>query len=278
MNQKLLKKILLNKKSFVPLIFTNNQINTLEKYVSSKKLTNSEKKSLYTSIKNKLNALNLIFDDVPDYYIRGNPLRINEAKKIISSFPGQKVFVAGSFLHSENYDDIDIFILRQKGYKEVFEENKHIIYLTEKKLSEAVFQSAAKISVSNFNTIKEYDYKTPFLHEIMSLYHEAHIQIKNNDKKQEAARDLYFKYNLIVKNKLINSLELKQKLSLDELDLIFKEICKKLFSKKYLYVELMTYKNTLEKAINSEKNVGHLIHFKKNYEELIYDEPKEKAY
>jgi hypothetical protein len=278
MNQKLLKIIISNKELFSPSIFTSNQINIIKKYISLIKLNNSEKKSLYTSINKKLKALNLIYDDPENFYVRGNPLRFDEAKKIISSFKGEKVFIAGSFLFSKNYNDIDIFILRKKGYKEVIKDKFHIVYLTEKKLSEAFFQSTAMISISNFNTVRKYKYKMPFLHEIMSLYHEAYIQIKNKDSKKEAVREIIFKYNLFVKKKLIDPLDLKKEISIIELDFMFKELCKHLFSKKYLYVEFMDYKKTLEKAIQTEKNINHLIHFKRNYEDLIYGKSKAKAY
>lgn len=278
MNKKLLKKIINNKELFTPTIFTHNQINIIKKYISSIKLNNSEKKSLYTSINKKIKALNLIYENNENYYIRGDPIRIKEAKKIISNFKGEKVFIAGSFLFSKKYNDIDIFILRKKGYKEIYKDNLHIIYLTEKKLSEALFQSIAKISVSNFNNVRKYNSKTPFLHEIMSLYHEAYIELKNKDNKKESLRDIIFNYNLFVKKKLIDALELKKNISINELDIMFKQLCSFLYSQKYLYVELNDYKKNLEKAIKSEKNTKHLIHFKKNYEDLIYGKSKAKAY
>lgn len=278
MNKKLLKIVISNKDLFSPNIFTSNQINIIKKYISSIKLNNSEKKSLYTSINKKLKALNLLYENEENLYIRGNPLRIEEAKEIIKSFKGEKVFIAGSFLFSKNYNDIDIFILRKKGYKEVIKDKFHIVYLTEKKLSEAFFQSTAMISISNFNTVRKYNYKIPFLHEIMSLYHESYIQIKNKDIKKEAVREIIFKYNLFVNKRLLDPLDLKKEISIKELDLMFKELCKNLFSKKYLYVEFMDYKKSLDKAIQSEKNTDHLIHFKKNYEDLIYGRSKAKAY
>ena len=275
MNKILLKKIVCEKDLFVPSIFTVKQFEAIKKYLIKSNMSNSEKKSLYTSIAKKVKALEFLYDEKKDFFIRGNIIssRIDEAKNIISSFKNEKVFVGGSFLFSVIYNDIDIFIIINKGYKEEFKDNLHIIYLTEKKLSDAIFQSVAKISVSNFNNLRSVNLKKPFLYELMSLYHESYIQIKERDKKRDAVRDLVFFHEYFVNKNLISPEKLKKivfKVKMAEIDKYFIDICNCLFSKKYLYVEILNYLKSLSNAIKSEGNVSHLIHYKNVYEGLIH--------
>ncbi|MCC7575104.1 hypothetical protein KO361_05940 [Candidatus Woesearchaeota archaeon] len=275
MNKILLKRIICEKDLFVPSIFTVKQFEAIKKYLSKINMSNSEKKSLYTSIAKKVKALEFLYDEKKDFFIRGNVIssRIDEAKRIISSFKNEKVFVGGSFLFSDTYNDIDVFIIRNKGYKEEFKDNLHIIYLTEKKLSDAIFQSVAKVSVSNFNNSRSVTLKKPFLYELMSLYHESYIQIKEHDKKREAVRDLVFFHEYFVNKNVISPEQLKKivfELEIFEIDKYFIDVCNCLFSKKYLYVEVLNYLKSLSNAINSESNVSHLVHYKTVYEGLIH--------
>ena len=145
MDKNILKIILRNKGLFVPLVFTEKQFNVLRKYNNKIKLSNAEKKSLYTSIKRKMEALDSFSIEQKDieYFINNAseiiPARLVEAKKIIDSYSKRynKVFIAGSFLFSKEFNDIDIFIIRERGYKEKWDGNKHIIFLSEKKISKA---------------------------------------------------------------------------------------------------------------------------------------------
>lgn len=237
-----------------------------------------QKRNLSTPIKDKVNALGLLYTErKQDFYIRGGqymiPSRIEKAKNIIKQFHPRKVFIGGSFLFSKEYNDIDVYVMRERGYKEEFIGEKHIIHLPERRLSKAIFQSTALISVSNFNNLSEYKYKRPFLHELMSTYHEAVIQLKQKEKKKDFVRELIFIYSILVKGKLPNAVELRdkeRKIELKELDKLFKETCSYLFSDKYLYVEIHDYIKTLDSTIKNIKQNKHLIHYKNVYEELIY--------
>jgi len=114
----------------------------------------------------------------------------------------------------------------------------------------------------------------------MSLYHESVIEYINKERKKEALRDLIFLHNLFCKNELIDGKrtnELVEEISLNQMDLIIKDILAKLFSKTYLYVELHDYIKTLDNWIRTEKTNYHLIRFKKTYEDLIYGRSKDKA-
>ena len=284
MNKKILKFIINNKEKLIPLIFTIKQIQVIEKYLKQEKLSNADKKALYTSITKKVKLLELTIQEKEEtYFIKGHQKiiqsRINKAKKILKEYKAKKIFIAGSFLFSRKYNDVDIYIIREKGYKEIYKENRHLIYLTEKKLKEPIFQSASLISVSNFNNTKKYQYKHPFLHELMGLYHESVIELRQNNTKKEAVRDLIFTY-YTSKNKLIDALELKQLIkntNLAKIDLLFAELCKQIYSKNYLYNEFHNYIKTLKQAIHNTQQNKHLIQYKTNYEEMIYGKKRNKA-
>ena len=281
MNKNLLKIVLENKGNFVPWIFTEKQYSTLNKYNKNFTLTNAEKKSLYTSIKKKMEALNVFDKEQKDneYYISGYkdilPKRLLEAKKLIGIYSKKydKVFVSGSFLFSKEFNDIDIFIVREKGYKEEWKDNIHIVSLTEKKLSLPVFQSASLISISNFQLHNKIMKKRPLLSDLMSTYHEAVIEYIKKDKKPESIRRLIFDYYLFCHNKILNPKELKESvnaINIDKIDNAMKELCIHLFSKSYLYVDIHGYIKTLEDSIKNIQPNEHLKHFKERYEEMLY--------
>jgi len=288
MYKNILKIVLQKKELFVPLIFTEKQFNILEKYNNHIKLLNAEKKSLYTSIKRKMEALSSFSREQKDKeYLINNPNklilgRLAEAKRIIVAYSKKynKVFIAGSFLFSKEFNDIDIFIIRERGYKEKWDKNKHIIFLSEKRLTNPVFQSASLISISNFILPRKIKKKKPSLSELMTTYHEAVIEYIRKEKKPESMRRLIFEYNLFCKNRIINGKELKEiseKIELDDLGMLIKELCKKLFSKNYLYVEIHTYIKTLKESIKNIRPNAHLIRFKNTYEEIIYGKQRSKA-
>lgn len=288
MDKNILKIIMNKKELFVPLIFTEKQFNVLGKYKEHKRLTNAEKKSLYTSVKKKMEALssfsmeqkeNEYWINSPDEII---PARLLEAKKIIDSYSKKynKVFISGSFLFSKEFNDIDIFVVRKKGYKEKWQGKKHVIFLSEKRLANPVFQSASLISVSSFAVPGKIKKKKPSLSGSMGTYHEAVIEHMSREKKPEAMRRLIFDYNLFCKNRLIGGRELKEiskKIKLDGLDMMVKELCKKLFSETYLYVEVHTYIKTLAESISNIKPNKHLIRYKNTYEEMIYGRQRSEA-
>jgi hypothetical protein len=286
MNQNILNIIINNQEQFIPLIFTKKQIKVLKKYKEKKKLTNAEKKALYTSITKKVKALELIkIEKENEFYINGRnkiiPERLEKAKELIKLYSKKynKVFISGSFLFSKKYNDIDIFIIRERKYDEKWKNKEHIIFLTEKRLQNPVFQSAALISVSNFIIPNKITKKSLKLGDLMSSYHESAIEIIENQDRS-MTRFIIFSYGLHLKNKIIDGSELKDRinnLNLGELDSMVKEMLKKFFSSSYLYVELHDYIKTLNKTIKTEKNIEHLKRYKSVYEEIINETRNSKA-
>lgn len=287
MRDKILKIVLRNESKFVPLVFTKKQFNVMFKLDNGDKLSNAEKKAIYTSINKKLDALDsLIIKRDNEYYLNGSgeiiESRIEEAKKLIDRYAEDlnKVFIGGSFLFEKDYNDVDIFIIRKKGYKETWDGKYHIIFLPENRLSEPIFQSASLISISNFLIPKILIKNRPSLSELMSIYHEAIIERLNKEKKSEMIRRLVFDYYLFCKNEIINGKALKEhssKASLEELDNFIKELLVSLFSESYLYIELHEYIKTLVESIRNINPKEHLERYTKTYEDLIYERPKNKG-
>ena len=107
----------------------------------------------------------------------------------------------------------------------------------------------------------------------MSDYHEAVIEKMGTEEKQEAARRLVFAYWLFVGGTLSDALGLAKKTkqaTLDDLDRMMGELCKKLFSKHYLYIAVHTYIKTLKESIKNIKPNEHLMRYRNAYEDLIY--------
>src|SRR3989338_3891138 len=225
MNDNLIRLVLENEHALIPLIFTKKQIMALRKKHEGKSLSNAQRKAMSVSIKRKLTALGTLFGK-KEVYIRGSESfiqgRLEQAEQILEEYSSfGKVFIAGSFLFSREYNDIDIFIITRRGYKEEWRGNRHIIYLTEKRLSKPIFQSTAKISLSTFPIPNRIEKKRPKLENLMSDYHEAVIEKMGTEEKQEAARRLVFAYWLFVGGTLPDASGLSKKTeqaTLDDLD------------------------------------------------------------
>src|SRR3989338_1972475 len=286
MNENILKIVLEHEKDFEPLIFTKNQLKVMKKRKEGRQLSNAEKKALYTSIKKKMEALSILKEgEGRKLYITGHEniieSRLEEAEKLVREYGVKygKAFIAGSFLFSKDYNDIDIFIIREKGYKERWEGKHHLVFISEKRLEKPIFQSAAKISISTFPIPSKLAKKRPQLSEVMSTYHEAVIECVNKEKKPEMARHLIFDYYLFCKNHILDPKilqDLVKTTSLEILGTYFKELCTALFSKSYLYVGIHWYIQTLEEDIKSTRHKKNLIEYKKTYEELLYGRQRGK--
>ncbi|GEM_PF-1781148 len=287
MNETLLKIVLEHEKDFEPLIFTRKQLKVMKKRKEGRQLSNAEKKALYTSIKRKMEALSILKEgEGRKLYITGHEniieSRLEEAEKLVREYGVKygKAFIAGSFLFSKDYNDIDIFIVREKGYKEKWEGNYHLVFISEKRLEKPIFQSAAKISISTFPIPGKLIKKRPTLSKTMSTYHEAVIECMNREKKPEMTRHLIFDYHLFCKNHILDPKNLQEMVkiaSLNTLAAYIKELFINLFSKSYLYVGIHWYVQTLEEDIKSTKHNKNLIEYKKTYEELIYGRQRDKG-
>ena len=68
MNENISKKILEHKNLFVPALFTDKQVNIMEKQLKKQSLTKTEQTYLYTTIKKKIDALQTLQEQ---FFVRG---------------------------------------------------------------------------------------------------------------------------------------------------------------------------------------------------------------
>ena len=257
MNQNILNKIVENRAKFVPHIFTNRQIEIVEKYVNNLKLTKTEQSYLYSIIKRKIDALSLLKEE---FYINGRmtfPDRIEKAKEILIKI-NKKSFISGSFLYSKNYNDIDLYIISNKR-KEYHKENIHYIFITEEDLRKPIFYSASKYCISNFFiNLENPIIKRPSMNDVILAYEMAINEILDDDD-QKMIRDIVFEYYKNVKREILDSLSLNEKFNeiknmkkikkIEVINSLVKELLLNIYSKKYLYNELGPFIKRIMKGI-----------------------------
>lgn len=268
MNQNICKTVINNKAQFIPLVFTEKQVMLMQKYIQSKILTPTEKTYLYSTIKNKISALQLLKEE---WHIRGNnmiPERIEYAKQILQELNAEKAFISGSFLFAKEYNDIDIFIVGKKR-KNKQEGKKHFIYINEENLTHPIYYSCLLYSVSTFSIGKiRPNIKRPDYGELVLTYERAITEILDNDD-QKMVRDLLFEYHLQIKKEVLDSFSLQiefdtikkmpheQKINL--INSMIKNMLLHLYSKRYVYYMLSWFVTQLKQDIKKSKTNENLI-------------------
>lgn len=286
MNKKICKKIIENKDKFIPLLFTVRQIDILERYLNKIKLSKSEKTYLYSTIKKKVDALSLFEEE---YYMLGENMleeRVKKAKNILKSLNKEKAYISGSFLYSEKYNDIDIYIISKKR-KQYHRENMHFIFITQKDLKKPIFNSTSQYSVSNFFIEKTQPLiKKPNFNDIIITYEIAINEMLDNDE-QKTVKEIVFEYYLHVKGIILDSfslykktqeiIKLKGKEKIEFINKITKELLLKLYSNKYLYNELAPFVKRLKEDINNFSVNENLIIYHNLLEEVKNESRSYKA-
>lgn len=262
MDIKMCQNVILNKKLFVPHLFTVKQINIMEKYLNKAKMSNTEKTYLYSTIKKKLEALMTL---KTEYFVSGNDMikaRVKEAMSILKELNQEKAFISGSFLYSKKFNDIDIYIISKKR-KQYHKGNMHLIFITEKDLRKSVFISASKYSVSNFFIEQKNPViKRPSFNDLVITYEMAINEILDNDD-QKTIRDIVFEYYMQVKNVVLDSfslckktdeiIQLKKEEKIEMVNDMAGELLIKIYSPRYLYSELTKFLKTLNDDIANLK-------------------------
>ncbi|MFH1276009.1 MAG: hypothetical protein ABIH82_02770 [Candidatus Woesearchaeota archaeon] len=261
MEQDILKIVTKNKNLFVPHLFTNRQVNIMDKYLCHKILNNTEKNYLYSTIKKKIEALRILREE---FYINGSnmiPKRVEEAKKILKEINKEKAFISGSFLFKKDYEDIDIYVI-SKRRKSYHKENKHFIHITEKMLKNPIFISPLRYSVANFSEDIKPEIKREEFNETILIYQWIINQILDKEDQKEI-RDLIFNYHLQIKKEVIDSHTLYQKTEeikklpeqqrIKKINDITKELLLASYSKTYLYNRLTIFLQELKKDLQESK-------------------------
>ena len=274
MNEKICKTIVEHHERFVPHLFTGRQVQLVSKWLQKEKMTKTEQTYLYATISKKVDALSIFREE---WHITGDhmiPERIEEAKKILKEI-NKPAFISGSFLYAETYKDIDIFVIAKKRTAHT-KENKHFTHILECDLKRPLFFSALNYSVANFPTptIKP-EIKRPDSSELILTYELAIKEIQEDDPEQKTVRTVLFDYYLHAKKTLLNSFTLMQKYyeikkapkhrKIVQVNQMIKELLLLLYSKKYLYTELLIFLKDIRNLLTEYTIQGNL----KIYYELL---------
>ena len=267
MNEKICKTMVEHREQFVPHLFTERQVQLINKWLSKEKMTKTEQTYVYATISKKVDALSLLREE---FYITGDhmiPERVEEAKKILKEI-NKPAFISGSFLYAEKYKDIDIFVLTKKRTAHTGG-NKHFTHILECDLKKPLFFSAFNYSVANFfmPTIK-LEVKRPDSSELILIYELAIKEIQEDDPEQKTVRTVLFDYYLHAKKIMLNSFTLMQKYSeikkapkhrkIAQVNQMIKELLLLLYSKKYLYHELIIFLKDLRNLLTEYTVQGNL--------------------
>lgn len=275
MNKDLCTMVVEHKKTFIPSLFTKRQITILEKYLGKEFLTNTEKAYLYSTITRKIDALQVIREE---YYIKGDamiPGRVERAKQILKELNYDKVFISGSFLYAEVYNDIDIYVIgkRRKQYRKG---KRHFIHLVEADLQIPLFASAAQYSVSTFFIPKFIVAKKRNLLDETILAYELAVKEILDKEDPKTLKDILLAYSLLMDGKLLDSYELYKsvqeiKKSSDPIGRI-NEMTRKIilssYSHRYLYDVLVKFTRILSKTIKEYSASRNLIIYRNLFNEI----------
>ena len=209
------------KKDIVPAIFTEHQFNLIEKKFTGKRMSQSEKNEFSRAISRKMNALHKIIQkDEPSIFVYGKgkmiKSRLELAKAYLKDFSrkfkGRHVIISGSFLHSKEHKDIDIFVI-SRYEKEDYKDGKfHINYLHEDAYGSLLFASLSRLCISN-KPVSEYLIEEKVnVNTLISLFQELSndIYIKNIDMSKDILRRFLVQSAYLSNNPIPDSLELKR--------------------------------------------------------------------
>ncbi|MBU1005172.1 MAG: hypothetical protein KJ561_05055 [Nanoarchaeota archaeon] len=268
MDIKICNLLIDNRERIVPFLFTYKQVDIISRYLSNKSLCNTEKTYLYSSIKRKIDALSSLSREFYFYGTGMIPERARRARDILAKYPN--AFISGSFLFSEKYNDIDLYIVSNRR-KQYHKGKMHFIHITQGDLNKPIFQSPAKYCISNFfielgrpSIIK------PNFDELLMTYELAVNDILDNGDQKEI-RDILFEYYLQIKGEVMGSFLLNKRFNeikklgvkerINYVNRLTKELLLGIYSNKYVYNELSPFVTRLrEDAKNYPANENLLIY------------------
>lgn len=210
------------KKEIVPTIFTQHQFKLIEKRLTGRRMTQSEKNEFSRTVSRKMKAINKILERETDIFIYGKEkikqARIKKAivylKKLERKFKNNYIFISGSFLYSSKFNDIDVFVI-SKYDKEDYKLGKfHINYLTEDMYNSLFFESLRKLCISNMEMAKKEIKEKVSLDTLISLYQEVFNDLdKGFEGIKKTLREFLLQAAFIERMPIPDSKELKQQVS-----------------------------------------------------------------
>jgi len=196
--------------------------------------------------------------------------REEQAKRILQGLPYKYAYVTGSFLNSEHYNDIDVFVIsRTKKRIEFFDSKVKITYLDFNKCYNLFYHSTIQQCVSK-GPLPTRPLKVT-LSEYWRVINSAVPAIFNHRNFQKEIRSLILFTEYFKNNKILNTFEL-QKLSASfktrrqAIEYIQKNVprifTKKLdlsYIKKFFYTEAGAYKGINYDSFNLLYELCHTI-------------------
>ncbi|MBI4981346.1 hypothetical protein HZC30_07385 [Candidatus Woesearchaeota archaeon] len=264
------------KQDIIPALFTEHQFSLIKKRFQNQLLSPSERNEFSRSISKKMKAIYAIMEkETGGIYVYGTEKiifsRLNLAEKYLKQFSrkfkDKHILISGSFLYSQKYNDIDVFVISKYNKEDHVEGKFHINYLPETAYYSLFFASLSKLCVSNQKLTSYKVTEKVNLDTFISLYQELFNDL---DRKfagiKKTMREFLLEAAFLAKSPLPDSFELKQQaesiLSLKHPS----EIIKKLFVQ------------TVVLGIRNKKALPEAKEMISSYEELIDEFPQHKAY
>ncbi|MBW2975304.1 hypothetical protein KY366_06305 [Candidatus Woesearchaeota archaeon] len=265
------------KEDLVPVLFTPHQFDLISKRFSNRKMSASENNEFSRAISKKMKAINKILKKEEAFvygeeHIKKDRLRqaLRYLNQFSRKFRDKHVIITGSFLYSQNYNDIDIFVISRYEKEDYTLDKFHINYFTEDVYSSLFFRSIRKLCISNKEML-QYPFKEKVdIDTFISLYQELFNDLDKNFKGTGSTlREFLLQSSFISNNPIPHSLDLK-----NEVDAILKvknpkEIVKNIFVNTVLMgIEKKKALNAMRGMLSSYKG---LIKEYKQHQEYYLD-------
>lgn len=263
------------KADLVPTLFTEHQFQLLEKKLTHKYLSPSEKNEFSRTISRKMKAIYALmgYQEEGILIYGENKMRkdrVDRGMKYLQrfsrKFKNKHVLISGSFLYSKDYNDIDVFVV-SKYDKDDFKLGKfHINYLDEEVYHSLFFSSLQMLCLSNRRIRDTIVTEKITLDTFLSLYQELGNDLAGEFKGvDKTLREFLLQAAYIAKRDVPDSAELRHEVksilrTKKPLELVKKMVVECIL----LGVEKETF-STIKKLI-------------KSYQEIIQEYPQHENY
>lgn len=227
------------KADLVPAMFTKHQFELIRKKFSERHMTATERNEFSRAVSRKMKAINKIMDkETGNVFAYGSEnIRTDRLKLITSSlrrfsrkFKNRHIFITGSFLYKEKYNDIDIFVVSKYDKDDYHDKEFHINYVDEEIYSSLFFASARRLCISNRRITTENIKGKPELDIFISLYQELFNEVDRKFKGVRSTLREFLVYAAFIAGSPIpNSLELSRQSDKMMVSRKPKELIKKIF-------------------------------------------------
>ncbi|MEA3515106.1 MAG: hypothetical protein U9R34_06505 [Nanoarchaeota archaeon] len=248
----------------VPYVFSQNYFNILKARLRNKKLSDNERYYYNHFIKKKLQGMFELFEITNDItgkeFIRKDKLKkaISLLKKYSRKHKNMKILISGSFLYSDKFNDIDIFIISKYNKEDYRDGRIHVNYLPDDIEKTLFFKSISAISIANFKFDKIQIEEEIKAEDILHLYELVTLLIMQKDSYLPELRNLLLRMEYTSNRVVLNSMQLKTAAdriinSKNPIKLINKYVIAKIISSYNVAVLRKALKKFIEKNSIPEK-------------------------